>query len=637
MAESLATHLAGKELLLVLDNFEHVTPAAAEIAGVLASAAGVRVLATSRVPLHIQGEHELHVEPLPLPEVDADVGEVVRSPAVQLFAERAREIRGDFELGDDNGAAVAEICRRLDGLPLAIELAAARTRLLPPSQLLERLEDRLGLLTGGATDLPERQRTLRDALAWSHDLLDGSEQALLRALAVFRGGCSLEAAERIRGGDVLAGLTSLAEHSLVVTRWNSLGEPRFELLETVGEFARERLAESGEGDDLARRHASYFAELTEKAEPSLYSDARGPWLMRLGEDRDNIRAALAWSLDHDEADVGLRILSAPWLWWWTSFVEGRDWAERVLRLPSAAEPTAARAGALFTAEICASGAATIPEIRRHAEEAIALTRALGDDRTLALAQALGSGALAGLTATGEFVGVDRAEGLARIHALCTEAIEAGRRSGDPWAGAWATMISGLVSLLAGDPDTARAWAGEARASFEVLSDSWSRSSASMVLAFALLQLGELEEAETALEGSVPALLEVGDLKMAGGCLLAHGLIARFAGDVDTAGRFYGDALELCARTGDPANAPLCLEGLAAAAVVRDPERAARLLGAARELFDAGFVPSVPGFEAFHELTSGIVAETLGASAMEELVASGAAAARSAPLGDLALV
>jgi class 3 adenylate cyclase len=136
MAESLATHLAGKELLLVLDNFEHVTPAAAEIAGVLASAAGVRVLATSRVPLHIQGEHELHVEPLPLPEVDADVGEVVRSPAVQLFAERAREIRGDFELGDDNGAAVAEICRRLDGLPLAIELAAARTRLLPPSQLL---------------------------------------------------------------------------------------------------------------------------------------------------------------------------------------------------------------------------------------------------------------------------------------------------------------------------------------------------------------------------------------------------------------------------------------------------------------------------------------------------------------------
>ena len=262
---------------------------------------------------------------------------------MQLFVERAREIRGGLRLTEENAAAVGEICRRLDGLPLAIELAAARTRLLSPAALLDRLEDRLGLLTGGPADLPARQRTLRDALAWSHDLLDEDERALLRRLAVFRGGCSLAAAEGVCSGDVLAGLSALAEHSLVVISWNAAGEPRFDLLEIVAEFARERLAESGEGEGLARTHASWFADFAEATEPGLYSDARGPSLDALAADRDNIRAALTWSIEEDEADVGLRILAAPWLWWWTSLVEGLDWAGRVLALPSAAAPTGARA------------------------------------------------------------------------------------------------------------------------------------------------------------------------------------------------------------------------------------------------------------------------------------------------------
>ena len=635
MLDSLVTSLAGKELLLVLDNFEHVIEAATNVASLAASTDRLRVLVTSRTSLRIQGEHEFHVDPLPVPEPNTDVEGLLRSPAVQLFVERARELRGDFGLTADNAEAVSEICRRLDGLPLAIELAAARTRLLSPATLLERLDDRLGFLTGGPTDLPGRQRTLRDTIAWSYDLLDEDEQAVFMRLGTFRGGCSLAAAEAVCGGDVLAGLTVLSEHSLIVIRWNELGEPRYLLLDTVAAFARERLAVSGEAEGLTRRHAEYFADHAEAVEPSLYSDARGPWLRRLAEDRDNIRAALAWSVERDEASVGLRIMAALWLWWWTAFTEGLAWADRLLALPSAAEPTAARAGALFTAEICWAGAGDLPSIRRYTEEAVAVSRALSDDRRLALALALGAGALTGLTPRGEFVGVDYTEGLTSLRAVSEEGIEVGRRSGDPWVAAWTKMISGLIANLAGDPGTARTWASEARAEFGELDDSWSRASASMSLAFALLQLGELEAAEDALAGSVPALLEVGDLKMASGCLVAHGLIARFGGRNDEAERHYGAALELCAQAGDPANAPVCLEGMAAAIAPSDPTRAMLLLGAARALFDGGAIPVVPGFEVFYEGTSAALAEVVGEEAMAELRARGASTARTVPLAEVA--
>ena len=634
LVDSLATNLAGKELLLVLDNFEHVVAAAADVAAVLAAAPTVDVLTTSRVPLRVQGEHEFPVAPLPLPPVDVRVDELTRWPAAQLFVERAREIRGDLELDDASAAATAEICRRLDGLPLAIELAAARTRVLSPAALLERLDDPLRLLTESAADVPARQRTLRNAIAWSYDLLEERERSLLRRLGVFRGGCSLDAADRVCGGDALDSLSILTGHSLLVTRWNQLGEPRFELLETIAEFAREQLAASGEGDEIARRHAAYLAEVAEAAEPTLRTDARGPWLQRLGEDRDNIRAALAWSVDTDEASIGLRLLYPLWLWWWTSFVEGWAWAERILTLPSAAEPTPARVGGLFVAEICSAGAGDLPAARRYAEEAVALSRSLGEDRWLALAQALGAGAMAGLTAAGDF---EDAEGHSRVRALSVEAIDVARRTGDPWVAAWTKMISGLVSLLAGDPTPTPAWESEAMKEFEELGDSWSRASASMSLAFALVQLGELESAEAALDGSVRALVDVGDLKMANGCLIAHGLIARFTGRLEDAESHYREALELCVKTGDPANAPVCLEGIAASIAARDPATATQMLGAARALFDAGNIPNVPGFEVFYEGTWSQLADGLGEEVAQELRARGASAARTTPLADIAAV
>lgn len=631
LVDSLATHLAGKEVLLVLDNFEHVLEAAPDVAAILSATPTVDVLATSRVPLRVQGEHELRVDPLPLPPGDASVDELIRSPAVQLFAERAREIRGEFELDAATASATAEICRRLDGLPLAIELAAARTRVLSPSALLDRLGASLDVLTAGAADVPSRQRTLRSAIAWSYELLEEREQILLRRLGVFRGGCSLDAAEGVCGEDALDGLSVLAEHSLVVTRWNELGEPRYELLETIAEYAREQLAASGESAELARKHALHFADVAETAEPALYTDARQPWLKRLGEDRDNIRAALTWSVENDEASVGFRLLYPLWLWWWTSYLEGWSWAERALALPSGTEATPARAGTLFLAEICAAGAGDVAAIRRFTEEGVSLSRSLGEDRWFALAQALGAGAMAGVTAAGD---ID-ADAQARTRAFTEEAIAVGKRMGDPWVAAWTKMISGLNSLLAGDPTSTREWESEAMREFAELGDSWSRASASMSLAFALVQLGELETAATALDGSVSALLDVGDLKMANGCLIAHGLIARFSGRTDDAEQHYREALALCAKSGDPANAPVCLEGIAASRAAADPASAAQMLGAARALFDAGNLPIVPGFEVFYEGTWAQVAEVLGSDVAEGLRARGAASARTRNLVDIA--
>jgi hypothetical protein len=338
-------------------------------------------------------------------------------------------------------------------------------------------------------------------------------------------------------------------------------------------------------------------------------------------------------MEHDEASVGLRILGALWLWWWTSFSEGLEWAERVLALPSASEPTSARAGTLFTAEICAIGAGDISLTRRYAEEAIAVSRSIGDDRRFALAQALGSGALAGLR-SGPGVAFDDPDGPQRVYELGEEAITVAELSGDEWVAAWVRMISGYASLLSGNPVAAEPWASAAAAKFEQLGDSWSRATATIARAFSLVQLGELEAAGQALEGSVDALRSVGDLKMANTGLIANGLVARLTGDTETAEASYGEALALCVEVGDPANAPVCLEGIAASVATRDPERGARLLGAAKALFDSGAFPTVPGFEIFYESTRSLLGGVLGEDEVDRLEALGATRARSSPLAEL---
>ena len=279
IANRLAAMLAEKQLLLVLDNFERVVDAASVVADLLARAPGVKVLTTSRTPLHAYGEREFPLPPFPMPDPAhlPPVETLSQYEAVRLFIERAQAVKPDFAVTTANAPAVAEICSRLDGLPLAIELAAAHVKVLPPQALLTRLEKRLPLLTGGARTLPARQQTMRGAIAWSHDLLDEDEQVHFRRVAVFAGGCTLEAAEAVVNQegtrDVFVGIAALVDKSLLRQEEGAEGEPRFRMLETVREFGLERLEASGEESATRHRHTRYFLDLAERAGPEIFHTA----------------------------------------------------------------------------------------------------------------------------------------------------------------------------------------------------------------------------------------------------------------------------------------------------------------------------------------------------------------------------
>jgi predicted ATPase len=340
LVESLKDDLRDKRLLLVLDNFEQVVAAAPLVAELLSTCPQIKVLVTSRTPLHVHEEQELAVPPLALPDPrhPPAAKRLSEYAAVELFVQRAQDARPDFMVTNDNASAVAEICRRLDGLPLAIELAAARVRVLPPAALLARLERRLPLLTGGAQDLPARQRTMRGAIAWSYDLLDEREKTLFRRLSVFVGGCTLEAAEAVCNAagdlalDVLDGVASLVDKSLLHLHAGD-AEPRFGMLDTIREYALERLAESGEEDAVRQQHATYYWGLIEEAESYVSSAARQVWLDRLEAEHDNLRAALGWSeTGTSDTETGRRLVGAlSWFWFLRGYLgAGQRWIEDAL-------------------------------------------------------------------------------------------------------------------------------------------------------------------------------------------------------------------------------------------------------------------------------------------------------------------
>ena len=352
----LAEHIGDKRMLLLFDNFEHVVDAAPDLAALLASSPHLELLVTSREPLHIRGEQEYPVPPF------------VHEDGVGFFLARARAVAPDFQADE----AVPEICRRLDDLPLALELAAARVKTLSPGQILERLDQRLPLLTGGARDAPERQRTLRATLEWSHDLLTPIEQRVFARLAVFRGGCTLETAERIVDAD-LDVLQSLVDKSLV-----RCTDERFWMLETTRDYAIERLGESGEAEALERRHTEHFLALAVEAEPNLrWSGSPGEWLDRLESEHDNLRATLDRLRTAGETQLGLQLAGSLSRFW----VMRSHLAEGARRLESALasdeRPTSARARALDGAAVIALGD-DVPSARVYAEEALTIHRALGD-------------------------------------------------------------------------------------------------------------------------------------------------------------------------------------------------------------------------------------------------------------------
>jgi len=312
LEESLKSYLHNKRLLLILDNFEQILEGAPLVGELVRACPDLKVLATSRIPLKLYAEQEYPVPPLTLPDrrVLPSLEILTQFESVKLFVERAKAVKEDFEVTNESAPAVAEICTRLDGLPLAIELAAAKIRILPPQKMLQRLSNRLKLLKGGPRDLLARQQTLRATIDWSYDLLAEEAKTLFASLSVFSGGRTLEAAEEIcdpEGNlDVLEAVESLLEDSLLRREEGEGAESRFAMLETVQEYAREKLEESGESEEVKRRHAEYFLALAEEADPELKGPNQLQWLQRLETEHDNMRAALTWALQQEKVELGLR-------------------------------------------------------------------------------------------------------------------------------------------------------------------------------------------------------------------------------------------------------------------------------------------------------------------------------------------
>jgi predicted ATPase/class 3 adenylate cyclase len=384
-------YVRDRDLLIVLDNFEQAMSATPLITELLAAAPGLRLIVTSREVLHLSDEQEFSVPPLGLPDPRnlPPLEALSQYEAVALFIERAIAVRADFAVTNDNAPAVAQICSRLDGLPLAIELAAARVKLLSPQAILDRLEGSLSLLTGGARDLSDRQRTLRGAIDWSYGLLDDSERRLFGRLAVFAGGWTLEAAEQVcaaeSGQDTLDGLSSLSDKSLVHSGASEATEPRMEMLQVIREFALEKLEESLDAEDIRRRHALYMVDLVETGEPELVRADLRRWQGRLRQEEENIRAALRWAVERQEPELGMRIAGCLWHFWhyWALVREGVAWLDSILDLPRSDQPTTARAKALTALAALVYWQGDVPRAAALYDEVIAIHRQLGDERSLA--------------------------------------------------------------------------------------------------------------------------------------------------------------------------------------------------------------------------------------------------------------
>jgi len=338
LIETIKIYLLEKHTLLLLDNFEQILDAAPLVGELLSASPGLHILVTSREALQIYGEHEYPVPPLPVPDLDRikPLDLLSQYESVQLFQQRAKAVKPGFEITSENAPIIAEICVRLDGLPLALELAAARSKLLSPEMMRTRLESRLDTLTIGSRDVHPRLQTLRGTLDWSYDLLDDGERMLFGRLSVFQGGRTIESLEAVCAPglsiEVLDGLESLLNKNLLFQKEGPVGEPRFYMLETIHEYADEKLEGSGEIEDIRRRHADYFAGLAARAEPELFAAGQGYWLTRLGCEHDNLRAALAWSLDSADVTLGSQIAGALREFWYLEgfIAEGLRWTERAL-------------------------------------------------------------------------------------------------------------------------------------------------------------------------------------------------------------------------------------------------------------------------------------------------------------------
>ena len=616
--EQLQAVLRPQRLLLVLDNLEQVTAAAPAIANLLADCPNVVIVVTSREPLHLRGERELPVPPLALPPLAATTAGAVLPitlapdaalafPAVRLFAERAQAAKASFTLSAENAGAVASLCARLDGLPLAIELAAARVRLLPPAAILARLDQRrpsgphparLDLLAGGPRDLPARHQTMRDTIAWSYDLLDPDEQVCFRRLAIFIGGCTLDAAERVPsangfvlgetldsgletehlalGPEHLALVSSLADKSLLRIEEEGEGEPRIGMLETIREYGLERLAaDPVEAMAVAAAHARFYLAVAEEAAPALDGPEQARWLGLLERDHANLRAAVGWLRERDPV-AALRLAGALWRFWWLRgySTEGRGHLDALLPLAVDA-PASLRITALNGAGVLAECQGDYDRAAALHEESLALARALGDQPAIAWS----------LNNLG-VVALNRGD-LERADTLLGENLAVAETTGDAAAIARALTDVGQVAVHAGDAERAATLFARSLALFRGMGDESHIARALTNLGCVALSRDRPEEAIANFEESLVLLRRVGDKQAIAITLNNLADVARLQDDPVRAQALYQESLGLAQEVGSKPATAIATENLAALAQrAGDEGRAKRMYLVALDLHRA---------------------------------------------------
>ena len=567
------------QTLLVLDSFEHLTEAGPALATLLSRAKHLKVLVTSQAALHLYGEREFVVSPLGLPDPQRLPApeELARVAAVALFVERAVAVVPGFALTADNAAAVAAICVRLDGLPLAIELAAARVKLLSPAALSSRLDRSLHFLTGGARDLPARHQTLRATIDWSHELLSPGEQRLFRRLAVFASGFTLEAAEAVAearqdlGVDLFEAMASLVDKSLLRRREAPSDESRFEMLETVREYALERLPESGEERVMRRAHAAYSLVLAEEGAQAIGGGESASWLARFDRELPNLRASLDHLVAAREAEWATRLAAALNPYWRRRehWAEGRDRFRAVLDLPGASAKT--RAGALYASSLLSGEQGDGPSARALLEESLALYRELEDDHATVVA-------LNALAVSCQIMG-----DLDSARAHLEEALQGARRLND--SDSVARGLNNLASLAhaTGDPAGARRLYEDSRTAFEARGDRTGVAWALNQAGDAARDAGDAADARSLYERSLAVFRELEDQGGVASALADLARLARLGGDLPRAKTVCQEALGLGTIGSQRAETLLIEEVAALAAASRDPRRALVLFAAAAGL------------------------------------------------------
>jgi predicted ATPase/class 3 adenylate cyclase len=572
LLESLVGDLRNKHLLLILDNFEHVTAATSAVGHLVTACPKLKVLVTSRAVLHLYGERELAVPPLDLPDLKRlpTEDDLANFECVRLFLERAQAAKAGFSLTEANAPTVAAICVRLDGLPLAIELAAARVRMLPPSALLPRLEHRLKLLTGGGVDRDPRQQTLRGAIAWSYDLLDGAEQSLFRRLSVFVGGCTLEAAEAVANGaadlevDVFDGIASLVEKSLLRLEGHDDDEPRFVMLESIREFGMRALEASGEAESLREHHASHYLFVAEDAEPHLSGPEQIAWLDRLEHDQGNLDAALRWLYEKQHVGLGLRLAGALWQFWSLRghFTEGRSHLDALLGLPDTEPNRSERAKALNAAGVLAESQGDFRRAGELHEESLRIAREIGDSREITWALAnLGSIAIG----QGD---LDRAQD------VLEEALATARQMGDKHYVATSLIDLGNLAHVRSDIKAAAELYQEGLALFREMGDESHISRTLNNLGSIAVSEARYDRAESLFKESLAHFEAIGDKRSIAGTLNNLAEVARRQGDEEHAENLYEESQKLAEEVGDKLSTAIAMENRADLARSRDDHRSA---------------------------------------------------------------